>query len=187
MKIICIGMPRTGTGSLHRALSHLGIKSIHLAGDKRTVQQLRAGDYKLDCLKENDAISDAPIPAIFPQLDTAFPGSKFIFTSRSLDSWIESHKNVAFNRITPTPGSMRDFYRSILYGVNDFSEDRFRFVYSNHSQLVKSYFQHRSQDLLSMDLTQGDGWEKLCAFIDKPVPNSEFPRTNRSRPLAKAN
>lgn len=120
------------------------------------------------------------------QLDIAFPGAKFIITSRSLDSWIESHKSVAFDRIIPTPGSMRDFYRSILYGVNDFSEERFRFVYSNHSQLVKAYFKDRPQDLLSMDLTQGDGWEKLCDFVGKPRPNSEFPRTNKSRPFAKA-
>ena len=30
-----------------------------------------------------------------------------------------------------------------------------------------------------MDITKGDGWEKLCQFLDKPIPkNIPFPSNN---------
>ena len=26
----------------------------------------------------------------------------------------------------------------------------------------------------------GDGWEKLCKFLDKEVPNADFPHNNKT-------
>ena len=116
-KIICIGLPKTGTSSLHRALEILGLKSVHYPHDEETVAQLRRGDYRLKVLEENDAVSDVPIAAIYPQLDTAFPGSKLILTTREVDSWIRSEAKAPFNAQPPQPGSQRDFYRGVVYGV----------------------------------------------------------------------
>ncbi|MGL4237091.1 sulfotransferase family protein [Tabrizicola sp.] len=179
MKIIGIGLPKTGTSSLHDALKILGYKSVHFPHDPRTVAQIRGGDYALDVLKTADAVSDVPIPAIFPRLDTAFPGSKFIQTDRDVDAWIESERKAPFNNDRPTPGSPRDFYRAVLYGVTDFNEEQFRFVHARHLMVVESYFAgERAKDLLRMDITRGDGWDKLCAFLGKPVPDLPFPRSN---------
>jgi hypothetical protein len=27
----------------------------------------------------------------------------------------------------------------------------------------------------------GDGWEKLCKFLNKPIPDMEFPHENKSK------
>jgi len=31
-----------------------------------------------------------------------------------------------------------------------------------------------------MDMTQGDGWEKLCPFLGNAIPETPFPCMNRS-------
>lgn len=179
MKIICIGLPKTGTSSLHDALEILGYRSVHFPHDARTVAQVRSGDYALDVLQAADAVSDVPIPAIFPRLDAAFPGAKFIQTDRDVDAWIESERKAPFNHDRPAPGSARDFYRAILYGVTDFNEDQFRSVHARHLRRVERYFAgDRAGDLLRMDITRGDGWDRLCAFLDRPVPDVPFPRAN---------
>ena len=42
-KIFGIGMPKTGTSSLHKALEMIGFKSIHFASDEKTVEEIQCG------------------------------------------------------------------------------------------------------------------------------------------------
>jgi len=32
-----------------------------------------------------------------------------------------------------------------------------------------------------MDITKGDGWDKLCKFLEKPKPDVSFPHKNKGR------
>jgi hypothetical protein len=179
-KVFGIGLPKTGTSSLHDAVQILGLRSVHWPHDDETVRQVRHGDYKLRIMSECDVISDTPIPAIFPQLDTAFPGSKFIFTERDRDAWLTSERNAPFNHGLPAPGSHRDFYRALLYGVTAFDEERFGWVYDEHVLRVERHFAERPHDLLRIDITKNAGWEPLCAFLGLPVPDAPFPHSNRA-------
>ena len=43
---------------------------------------------------------------------------------------------------------------------------------------VLSYFRDRSDDILILDIISGDGWEKLCPFLDRDIPDVPFPKTN---------
>jgi 3'(2'), 5'-bisphosphate nucleotidase len=43
------------------------------------------------------------------------------------------------------------------------------------------YFKDRPQDLLVIDVTAGEGWEKLCPFLGKPTPDIPFPKANVTR------
>lgn len=183
-KLFGIGFPRTGTSSLHQALQMLGYKSLHFADDERTAEQIKAADYRLDVLDHHDAVSDTPIPAIFAQLDATWPGSKFILTTRNLDSWIRSCRHAAFNHPgqRPAPGCVREYYRTLLYGAVAFQEDRFAWVYRRHLRDVKAHFSGANRKrLLVLDFTEGDGWTKLCRFLKRPVPSEPFPHQNRSR------
>lgn len=177
-KVFCVGLPKSGTTSLHHAAKILGLRSVHFPKDRTTVAQLRHGDYRLKVAEENDILSDVPIQVVFPQLDAAFPGSRFIYTFRALEPWIASGRNAPFNADPPKPGSARDFYRAMLYGVTAFSEDRFRWVHQDHHRRVTTYFSDRPGDLLVMDITAGDGWDKLCPFLGLPVPDAPFPKSN---------
>jgi hypothetical protein len=182
MKIFGIGMPRTGTTSLNTALEILGFSSRHYADDETTVRELRNGNYELSILKEYDALTNLPACATFAQLDLAFPASKFVLTVRDLDDWLSSCESAWFNKdnAIPEPGSVRDFYRTLLYGCSRYNRDRFRWVAQSHHHLVSSYFSGEKADqLLVLDLTAGDGWEKLCRFLGVPIPDHAFPHSNR--------
>ena len=48
-------------------------------------------------------------------------------------------------------------------------------VYDRHHEGVMQYFKDRPDDLLVMNVLEGDGWEVLCRFLNKPVPDQPFP------------
>jgi hypothetical protein len=184
-KIFGIGLPKTGTSSLNRALGILGYRSAHFPNDAVTVAELKAGRYDLSILRSYDALTDVPVPAIFAQLDMAWPGSKFILTIRDPVSWLESCRNAPFNREDELPdaGSTREFYRVLLYGTVAYQPDRFAWVYATHVRNVMEHFTGaKSDQLLILDLVGGEGWEKLCSFLSVPEPGAPFPHDNpRSR------
>jgi Sulfotransferase domain len=43
---------------------------------------------------------------------------------------------------------------------------------------VLEYFEDRPEALLTLDITAGENWEKLCSFLGVPVPDVEFPFEN---------
>lgn len=193
-KIFGVGMPKTGTSSLHRALQILGFSSCHFPHDDTTVKELELGNYRLSILDKYDAISDVPVPAIFAQLDQSWPGSKFILTEREVDSWLDSCEHAWFNedKAMPRRKHYRYFYRALLYGCAGYNRDRFRWVFNKHTELVKEHFSgDKEQQLLVLNIAGGEGWDKLCPFLDVPIPDQEFPHANprpqggSTRPLGK--
>lgn len=185
-KIFGIGLPKTGTTSLHHAAKILGLRSVHWPRDPQTVAELREGNYQLSVMQTCDIVSDVPIPAIYPQLDRAFPGSKFILTTRDRGAWLESQARAGFNQHPPKPGSDREFFRVMLYGVNAFNAERFAWIHDSHHQLVERYFAgDRANDLLTLDIGKGGAaWEPLCAFLGYSVPHVPFPHSNRAREIS---
>lgn len=179
-KIFCIGLPKTGTTSLHVAALQLGLRSVHWPRDTKTVSELRNGIFKLSLMETCDIVSDIPIPAIFRELDMAFPNSKFIFTTRDKDSWLKSQRGAGFNARKPSEESDRAFYREMLYGVSEFDERRFAKIYDEHHTLVREYFSgDRVADLLTMDISNGGArWDEFCGFLELPVPDTPFPHSN---------
>ena len=180
-RIFGIGLPKTATSSLHTALTRLGFASCHFPHDPTTVSELRDGRYALSILETFDAVCDVPIPAIFPQLDEAWPGSKFILTVRSFETWMHSCRDAPFNTpdAVPQPGSPRDFYRTLLYGCTRFNEQRFAWVYHNHQRVVDAHFTgEKRHQLLVLPVCDGAGWSELCSFLGVDVPDEPFPHRN---------
>jgi hypothetical protein len=67
-----------------------------------------------------------------------------------------------------------------LYGTDEFNISFFTDAYFRHINTVQNYFAKRTHDLLILDIPAGDGWEKLCPFLEHPFPDIPFPHTNRS-------
>jgi len=183
-KVFAIGLSRTGTKSLAVALNHLGIKTKWYPQDRQTYHELVLGNYRLSILEEYQAITDTPIVPFYPQLDEAFPGSKFILTVREKASWLKScEKHWAGSRIPPSdpPFWQRyaNFIDACVYGCNAFNASRFSYVYDLHVANVREYFRDRAEDLLVLDVCNGGGFEKLCPFLGLPVPDDPaFPKEN---------
>jgi hypothetical protein len=59
-----------------------------------------------------------------------------------------------------------------------FERDKFVAAYARHHADVRRYFRGRPDDLLEMNILEGDGWEKLCPFLGIPVSSEPFPHLN---------
>ena len=174
-KIFGIGLSKTGTTALYAALHELGFRSGTFGHLKELgLDNWRRGDFSTDYLRDFDAVTDLPIGLYYPQLDKRYPESKFVLTTRDLKSWLASCKSQFMGNPNPAAGFHREV-RIATYGVTSFNEPLFRYVYESHRRNVEWYFRHRLQDLLIMDICGGDGWEALCAFLGKEIPQMPFP------------
>lgn len=178
-KIFCIGLSRTGTLSLSVALSYLGIKTKHWPHNGKTYEELSSGQYSLSVLKEYQGLADTPIPAFYAQLDKAYPGSKFILTLRDKEPWLNSCERLFGRQPFRYDRLFSFFERTVVYGCYHFNKERFGYVYDVHHHLVREYFKERQNDLLEMNIIDGDGWNKLCAFLEVPIPTLPFPHEHR--------
>lgn len=185
-KIFGIGFHKTGTTSLHQALKMLGYRAIH--GDPRfgppygdegrtLLTYIRRGDYRLPTIERYDAFTDNPYFSIWRELDQTFPNSKFILTIRDEEAWLRSCLNYYRNRrIRPMRAWMFGEYADPA--SSQAAQQAWLAAYRRHNQDIITHFENRPHDLLILNLVQGEGWEKLCSFLDRPIPGQPFPFTN---------
>ena len=179
-KIFGIGLSKTGTTSLARALEILGYKTRDYLG----VSRYSSGDLSsidLDVIDTNDAFTDTPVPSFYRELDARYPDSRFILTIRDTDGWLQSCKKQFTRKLAEKLNNASNQLFMDLYGCTVFDERKFRRAYANFTRGVDQYFINRPQDLLIMDIAAGDGWEELCAFLKVPIPDIPFPRANVTR------
>ena len=76
MKVVDVGLNKTGTKTLRICLKHWGLKHISCSYEAFTLW--RKGDYKalLQWVKDHDSFEDWPWPLIYREIDEAFPGTK---------------------------------------------------------------------------------------------------------------
>jgi len=175
-KVFCVGFQKTGTTSMEAALEILGYRTASIYGRDWPLARLRASyvSHGLELARQYDAVQDMPWPLLYRELDTAFPGSKFILTWRDADHWLAS--------ITGHFGANPAVLQQLTYGADAAypvgHEAHYREVYARHNAEIRAYFADRPADLLDLDLGRGFSWEPLCAFLGEPVPAVPFPRSN---------
>ena len=186
-KVFGIGLGRTGTKSLTYALHHLGINVAHFPDDANTYRELATGNYQFSLLNTLDGITDITVSLFYPHLDQLFPGSKFILTVRNKADWLESLEkhwseyscfddSRADSRENSVHVSVRRLLCAAVFGCYTFSRDRAAYVYDLHYKNVKDYFEGRPDDLLILDICEGQGWEVLCPFLGQPLQTLPFPK-----------
>lgn len=115
----------------------------------------------------------------YAQLDKVYPGSKFIPTIREIDSWLKSAENHwRFPWGKGLYKEFTDFKFACVYGTIEFNEDRFRYVYETLRN-VYDYFVHRPDYFLTINISDGDSWEKLYPFLGLLIPDAPFPNLNK--------
>lgn len=205
-KIFGIGLSRTGTTSLAKALEILGYKSKHFPGEilyntpiivrtriflnKIIKKILPRTNWRLKeitrytknrlllnkkIVEEYDALTDTPITRFYKELDKLFPKSKFILTTRNMEDWLNScEKFLDKNKFEEAFQLNKEIYNS-----SEFNRKKFKQTRINHQKEVLEYFKNRKKELLIMNISGGDGWGKLCKFLDKPIPQEKFPYENK--------
>ncbi|MEQ8440990.1 MAG: sulfotransferase [Alphaproteobacteria bacterium] len=184
-KVFGVGLSRTGTRSLTKGLQILGYNVAHYPDDEDTFTELSNGQCDLSLLRLFDGITDITTVPFYKQFDQMYPGSKFILTTRSdTAGWLQSCENHYFNRPAfqneEDPDDevhylMRQFLRAAVYGTYSFNPERYLWLYNQHQEDVRHYFRDRPEDLLIMDVSQGDGFEKLAPFMGRPIPPEPYP------------
>jgi hypothetical protein len=171
-KVFCIGFHKTGTTSLGRALATLGYRVAGPFGTGDPDIRATALRRAMAIAREHDAVQDNPWPLLYRALDRAFPGSRFVLTLREPERWLASALRFFGEESTP----MREW----IYGAGSpvGSEDAYRRRFECHNREVREYFRGRD-DLLTIDLEAGDGWERLCGFLGLGPPDLPFPHLER--------
>ncbi len=192
-KVFGIGLSRTATKSLTLALNILGISVIHYPNNAATYQDLVTGNYKFSVLKDFQGITDITVVPYYAQLDKLFPGSKFILTTRDRTDWLNSMETHWKNKpIVEDVGGditkikLRQFLRAAVYGIHTFDRDRLGYIFDLHHKNVLEYFRDRPEDLLMINICQGEGWDKLCPFLHQPLPTRMFPLMDSKSKLNQA-
>jgi hypothetical protein len=194
-KIFCIGLSRTGTKSLTKALAILGYDVIHYPADEETFEELAFGNYQLSILDYYDGIADITVAPFYAQLEKEYPNALFILTRRDKREWLDAmrkhwYKRPAFDEKrdndpeTAVFMKMRRFLRAAMYGTYVYQRKRMSHVYDEHYAAVERFFSgEKAHKLLKFNIFEGDGWEKLCAFLGQPVPREEFVHIRKKKQL----
>jgi|TARA_R110000824_G_scaffold24590_5_gene86478 hypothetical protein len=191
-KIFVLGYNKTGTMSLERALTILGYKVLHTRGGLLK-GSMYIFQYNLHMQKNiltgidwYDCYLDYPIyePTVFSHIVHEHPDAKYISLTRNLDDYVEAVLGDKIKRLKQ--GSFDNWN---WLGVGD--EEVFKNYPDYQKQWIKgrAEFKHDSNisllfknniNYLDMNICDnGDGWEKLCKFLDKEIPNVDFPYKNK--------
>lgn len=196
MKVICAGLPKTGTKSLAAALRILGFTvhdfEEHLEYHMDEYIQAMNGripDFKT-MYRHVDATTDIHSCFFWKEIKSSFPASKVILMERdSVDSWVKSilYTQLLFEQtlmsvvwmrlgfvITPTGRKWKEFSRHFVKRMEFFDEQKLPTVYNEHNARVKVGFPR--DDLLIYNIKQG--WKPLCEFLDVEIPGVPFPCIN---------
>jgi hypothetical protein len=174
-KIFGIGLSRTGTKSLSVALNALGIRTVHYPQDPVTRREIMNGQGRLTVLSQYQGICDIVTIPVLRQLDSTYPGSRFILTLRDLEPWLESYRrHYERHKDDWFKGEYAEFLHLKVYGTKDYDEPMLRRAYARHYADVLSYFSARPTDLLIFRPCHGDGWNELCSFLRLDTPAGEF-------------
>lgn len=175
-KVFCIGFHKTGTTTLEVALKRLGYRVTGSFGTRDPDIATKVHEMAFRKVADYDAFEDNPWPVLYRELDTRFPGSKFILTRRPPEAWIRSQvKDFA---ATETP--MRRWIYGETAGCPLGNEDIYLARYQRHNSEVLEYFRDRPQDLLVMDIPQNANWAVLCNFLGHDIPDEPFPHANKA-------
>ncbi|KAH9993141.1 hypothetical protein F4779DRAFT_608898 [Xylariaceae sp. FL0662B] len=216
MEVLCVGMSRSGSESLSKALEILGYPTYHgwdlllehptrMPGWKKLVEkkyfgtpdgELTAADFDA-LLGHRVAVADMASYFFAPELIDAYPDAKVIFNYRKdMSRWVPSMDKT----IMPVAESLL-FYVTSWFEARTFWAYHFTYrwflafayrspygdfgvgvrkcgpwVYRDHRNMIKGQvLPHRL-----LEWTYEDGWEPLCKFLGKEIPNEPFPHANAS-------
>ncbi|KAF4119702.1 hypothetical protein GMORB2_4611 [Geosmithia morbida] len=219
MKVLVMGLPRTGSASLAEALRILGYKDVYHGVD--IMDKLddhhffnRAADASFPCLPSYNGgpplthdqweelygpceASTDMAGAFGALMVRAYPKAKVVLPIRDYDAWARSVDDTVLRGLwnplistvtwifAPLIGSVAVVaMRKVTLGLFRASD-----VDGARHNLSATYERHHRElrDAVPPDnlleYRVGEGWPRLCAFLDKPVPDVDFPWVNEAAVL----
>ena len=169
-------MNKTGTTTLSSCLKMLGLR--HKSGNTDLIKMIKCdSNYeRFDKVVEKyDAFKDLPFNLMYEYLDKKFPNSKFIHTIRESETaWLNSFKRHC------SQGKGSSLNRKLMFGYEDVNgnEEAFLRIYREHNANIEKYFKNKQDQILKVCWETENSWEKLCNFLNKPIPELPLPHLN---------
>ena len=190
-KVFCLGLPKTGTTSLNKALAILGYEMCPY--DIEWINQVSRNNYTAKDIvaKTNNynGFEDWPWPILADKLFEIHPKSIYILTVRKdSEIWFDSLRK--HTQRSDSENSKR--LRNIFYGYSDVINDRRNFIefYENFNKKVISTAEKTGISLHVMCFENGDSWERLSEIlnlnIDPNILSKPFPKSNSREEHTKA-
>ena len=198
IEVIGAGFGRTGTLSLKIALEALGLdKCYHMmevmrneshAAQWRKAARGEAVDW--DALYTGyRATVDWPSASFWRELRAVYPEAKVILTLRDSQQWYTSVMNTIWKFSSQVTGESRTqldeaaMERSMM-GDEIIWQGVFGGRMKDRDHVIECYERHNQEviDTVPADkllvYRPGDGWEPLCGFLQKTVPDTDYPKVN---------
>lgn len=192
LQVIGAGVGRTGTYSLKLAINHLGLGPCHHMDEVLHDMSRQVPLWSAAALGEADwskiydgykSAVDWPTACFFRELLKEFPKARFVLTLRDPGRWADSFSATIYKLLEgkdKAPQEMRAWLEmaSAVIAKTGFpaglERDELVHAFNSHNEAVKETIP--ASQLLVFDVREG--WGPLCDFLDVPVPESKFPRTN---------
>lgn len=198
-KVFGIGFSKTGTTSLETALKLLGYDpwwghwQNPNTGFVLALYVNKDFEELFKMIQYHDAFADIPWGGsdLYLEVYKRLPDSKFILTIRDPENWYDSFVSMLTKFDSSLETALDAFHANKrcgavyflkhTFGIDTLAGNEHKIVdhYCAHNQRVISFFAERDADFMVFDMTRGDGWEKLCHFLEKPIPDSPFPHANK--------
>jgi len=188
LAVIGAGFGRTGTASIKIALELLGLGPCHhmkeVSSPESVADWLAVAEGEKPewdrIFSDYGSCIDWPAAFFWRELSEYYPDAKILLTVRDSESWYKSMENTIFRVLKSNP---QDFtVADKLVGKRIFNQrfDDKEYVIGIYEQNIRDVQAVFSSDrLLTYEL--GAGWEPLCRFLGKPVPDVPFPQSNTTQ------
>jgi len=180
IKVIGIGLNKTGTTTLAECLRILGYKK-QVSFRRDLLAEYRQGrlEKAFRVVEENEFFADWPFPLMYREIFFRFGNrARYILTKRvSALKWLESLKRHSLRTQPDKHSRLLAYGYNYPHGVEKYHLD----FYERHCFEVARFFEHHnSKDLLlEVSWDAGDEWARLCEFLDKPIPEAPFPHEKK--------
>ena len=195
LQVIGAGFGRTGTLSLKLALERLGVgRCYHMLEFRKRPDHVALWRQVVDGRQDlwhaifdrYDASVDWPGCRFWRDLANQYPDAKVVLTIRDPEHWYESISNTIYPWFVRGPSASdrphdleRRAVTSKLIMEQTFDgrlgeREHAIGVFERHNEQVRRTIP--SGRLLVYRVT--DGWEPLCAFLGRAVPDAQFPHVN---------
>jgi hypothetical protein len=193
MKIIGVGLPRTGTLTLHDVLSQLGFGPCY-----HTKEMVEKPDHVEHWMRayagepidpravfaDYQATTDAPGCFFWRELIREYPDAKVILSIRDAQSWYKSMSGTVLRQ---------DLFDAsadpVLGRLHRLAQTTFDHAFGDRrdeAHLTEVFHRHNGEvrrevpdgRLLVYDVRQG--WAPLCEFLGVDIPDTPFPWLNNA-------
>lgn len=178
-KVFVVSLPRTGTTSMCNMLNTIGYKAKHVP----------SCFYEKWISEGYNAFADTPCfaPTFIKEQSIINPKNKFIYIDRSTEEWIRSFESVNLHKSYNILLNIRNPIDLNVVKINEIKAYGevfgFKGIYDS-VEFIDKAIKHR-QEVENILIPEqvlfykfSMGWEPLCQFLDRPIPENHIPRLN---------